>query len=312
MRTTPITAADLRASVVAVPPLARNADLSLNADANAAVLRHLENGGVRSVLYGGNANFYHLPVSEYANALDMLSDAAGSDTWILPSVGPDYGKAMDQAAILKRRAFPTAMLLPISFPFTSEGIAEAVRRFTDAYGKPAVVYIKAEPYIAPETLGRLVEEGRVAAVKYAVIRQDPTIDPYLDAILQAVDRSIVVSGIGERPAITHVRDFGLAGFTSGSICVAPRGSMALLKALQEGRDADAQAIWSRFMPLEDARDGISPIRVLHDAVTLAGVADMGPMLPMLSGLSPAERERVRPVAEALRMADTALAAPHAA
>ncbi|MNT70970.1 hypothetical protein D3C72_2094070 [compost metagenome] len=53
------------------------------------------------------------------------------------------------------------------------------------------------------------------------------------------------------------------------------------------------------MGLEDCRDSISPIRVLHDAVTLSGVADMGPMLPLLTGISSAERERVAPVARAL-------------
>ncbi len=44
-----------------------------------------------------------------------------------------------------------------------------------------------------------------------------------------------------------------------------------------------------FLPLEDCRDAYSPIRVLHDAVTLAGIADMGPMLPMLSNLPEAQR-----------------------
>jgi dihydroxy-acid dehydratase len=36
--------------------------------------------------------------------------------------------------------------------------------------------------------------------------------------------------------------------------------------------------------------------VLHDAVTLSGVAECGPMLPLLTGLSPDERARVAPVA----------------
>ena len=63
-----------------------------------------------------------------------------------------------------------------------------------------------------------------------------------------------------------------------------------------------------FLPLEDARDDISPIRVLHDAVMLAGVADTGPMLPLLSGLSPDERARVAPVAKTLLERDRARAA----
>lgn len=303
MKTSPVTVADLQRSVIAVPPLARNADLSLNHDANRAVLRHLEAGGVRSVMYGGNANFYHIAVSEYARVLDFLAQAAGDDTWVLPSAGPDYGKLMDQARLLRERAFPTAMLLPMSFPYTDAGLADGVRRFSDALGRPVVVYIKSERYLAPETLARLVAEERIAAIKYAVVRQDPGQDPYLSELLTAVDKRYVVSGIGERPAVTHFRQFGLSSFTSGSVCVAPRGSMQMLRCLQAGDFGQAEALRQTYLPLEDCRDEISPIRVLHDAVMLAGVADMGPMLPLLSGLAPAERERVAPVAQALLARD---------
>ncbi|ARP95535.1 dihydrodipicolinate synthase family protein [Bordetella genomosp. 13] len=299
MKTTPVTAADLRRSVIAVPPLARSADLSLNEAANRALLRHLEDGGVRSVMYGGNANFYNVGVSEYARLVDFLAEAAGADTWVLPSAGPDFGKLMDQAAILRTREFPTAMLLPMSFPYTDAGLADGVRRFSDALGKPAVVYIKSADYLAPATVARLIEEGRIAALKYAVVRDDPADDPYLSALREAVDSRWIVSGIGERPAIEHMRGFGLQSFTSGSVCVAPRGSMRLLGLLRDGHYEEAEQVRQAYLPLEDCRDGISPIRVLHDAVTLSGVADMGPMLPLLTGLSESERQRVAPVARAL-------------
>lgn len=308
MKTTAVSKADLERSVIAVPPLARNADLSLNMAANRALIGHLETGGVRSIMYGGNANFYHVAPSEYAGILDFLADAAGHDTWVLPSVGPDYGKMMDQAKLLKARAFPTAMLLPITFPYTDAGLAAGVRRFTDALGKPAVIYIKSDNYIRPETLALLREEGRVASVKYAAVHANPAIDPYLTELVRQVGADVMVSGIGERPAIVHLRDFGLTGFTSGSVCVAPRGSMQLLDLLQRGRYAEAELIRARYMPLEDCRDAISPIRVLHDAVTLSGVADMGPMLPLLTGLEAAERRRVEPVAKKLLADDGGLQA----
>ncbi|EWM52078.1 dihydrodipicolinate synthetase domain protein [Bordetella holmesii CDC-H635-BH] len=259
--------------------------------------------GVRNVMYGGNANFYNIEVSEYAAVVDALAAAAGAQTWVLPSVGPDYGKLMDQAAILRTRDFPTAMLLPMAFPYTDAGLADGVRRFTDRLGRPAVLYIKAANYLAPATLAQLIEEGRIVAVKYAVVRADPAQDDYLAALLQEVDAQHVVSGIGERPAIVHFRRFGLKSFTSGSVCVAPRGSMQLLRSLQAGQFEQAERLRATYMPLEDCRDEISPIRVLHEAVTLAGVADMGPMLPLLSGLDAAERARVAPVARALREQD---------
>ena len=42
MKTSPVTVQDLQRSVIAVPPLARHADLSLNEGANQKLLRHLE------------------------------------------------------------------------------------------------------------------------------------------------------------------------------------------------------------------------------------------------------------------------------
>src|SRR3954467_4493024 len=109
---TALTPERLTASVLAVPPLARNADLSLNDAENAKLIRHIEAGGVRTLLYGGNANFYHLPLSEYDRVLHMLAGAAGPDTLVIPSAGPAYGFSTDQAKVLRGHQFPTVMILP--------------------------------------------------------------------------------------------------------------------------------------------------------------------------------------------------------
>jgi len=299
LKTSAVQPADLSASVLAVPPLARRADLSLDPEQNRALIRHLESGGVRTLMYGGNANFYHLPLSEYAETLDLVEETAAPDTWIIPSAGADYGKLMDQAAILRARAFPTAMALPFGNPSNDSGVATALRKFADRLGKPIIAYVKSLGYIEPATLGKLAKDGVICAIKYAVVRDDSKKDAYLDALITHVDRKIIISGIGERPAIVHLRDFGLQGFTSGSGCIAPSLSMALLDALKRKRYDEAEAIRASFIALEDARDAISPIRVLHDAVTLAGIADMGPMLPMISNLDAKERDAVQSAAKAL-------------
>ncbi|HZN64194.1 MAG TPA: hypothetical protein VFB66_02760, partial [Tepidisphaeraceae bacterium] len=59
----------LTQSVIAVPPLARDRDFSVNEGENRKLIRHIEAGGVRTLLYGGNANFYHVPLSEYDRLL---------------------------------------------------------------------------------------------------------------------------------------------------------------------------------------------------------------------------------------------------
>ena len=56
MQTAEITSEDLSASVIAVPPLCRAADLTIDREQNRRLIAHLEKGGVRTLLYGGNAN----------------------------------------------------------------------------------------------------------------------------------------------------------------------------------------------------------------------------------------------------------------
>jgi dihydrodipicolinate synthase/N-acetylneuraminate lyase len=306
MKTTPVTPADIGASVLAVPPLARNADFSLNRAGNASLIRHLEAGGVRTLMYGGNANFYNVGLYEYASILDMLEETAAAGTWVIPSVGPDFGKMMDQADILRGRKFPTAMALPQTFPMTPAGVETGLKRLADRMGKKIIVYIKAEGFTTPESVKSLVDSGIVAGIKYAIVRKDPKEDAFLSKLVELVDRKLIISGIGERPAIVHLRDFGLNAFTSGSVCIGPRGSMALLAALKRKDYATAEKIRAAYIALEDCRDKLSPIRVLHEAVTLAGIADMGPMLPLLSNLEAEHHDAVRQAARELLTHDRGL------
>ena len=282
MKTSPVTPADLASSVIAVPPLARHRDLTISNADNRALIQYLEEGGVRTLLYGGNANLYNVGANELPELLDMLEQEAGDDTWVIPSVGPDYGKLMDQLAVLKGRDFPTVMILPLGFPATGDGLTTGIRRFAEAFGKPVIVYIKSDGYLEPLQVAALADDGLVAAIKYATVRKDPAEDPYLRKLIDVVDRKCIVSGIGERPAIVHLRDFGLNGFTSGSVCVAPNSSMKILALCKAHRWKEAEEERKAFLPLEDCRDSYSPIRVLHDAVTLSAIADMGPILPLLS------------------------------
>jgi 4-hydroxy-tetrahydrodipicolinate synthase len=284
MKTSPVTIEDLRRSVLSVPPLARRADLSLDERENAKIVGHLRAGGVSTFMYGGNANLYHVGVTEFGVLCEMLQRLAAADDWMIPSVGSDFGKAMDQVAIAKDRPFPTVMVLPHRFPATTKGIATGLRRLADAYGKAIVAYVKDHDYVDASDLGRLVEDGAVVAVKYGTVRESPAEDAYLAAIVDAVGADRVISGIGERPAITHWTRFGLRAFTSGAVCIAPALSTAILRALQAGDMSAAEALRAHFMPFEDLRDAHSPLRVLHEGVRLAGIAETGPMLPLLSNI----------------------------
>jgi dihydrodipicolinate synthase/N-acetylneuraminate lyase len=284
---------DHKHKVFAVPPLARHADLTLNRAANAALIRHIEAGGVRALMYGGNANFYNIGLYEYAGVVDQLMELAAPGTWVIPSVGPDFGKMMDQAEVLRSRPFPTAMVLPASAAFSESGVESGLRRFADRLGKPFILYLRAETYLSPAGIERLVKERLVKAIKYGITREDPR------ELIQRVGAEMIISGMGERPAIVHLGEFGLPSFTSGAVCIAPRLSVALLQAMQRGDLKTAERLRAAFMPLEDCRDAHNPVRVLHEAVTMSGIADMGPVLPLLGNLDAAHHDKVRDAARLL-------------
>jgi dihydrodipicolinate synthase/N-acetylneuraminate lyase len=307
MKTTPITFDDLAASVIAVPPLARHDDFSLNRAANLALIRSLEAGGVTSLMYGGNANFYHLPIGQLAEVLDELEALAADDTWVLPSVGADYGRMIDALPVLKARNFPTVMVLPAVFPTTTAGVERGIRDFSDALGKPVILYVKREGYLSAEGIESLVKEGRVVAIKYAVVRTNPSEDALLSELCQRIDRRYLISGIGERPVVEHYRDFGLSSFTSGSVCLAPTLCNRLREALVAGDFAQAQELVNYFIPLEDCRDAISPMRVLHVAVSEGEVARTGPLMPLVDAeLTADQRHAVANAARPLAQAEARL------
>jgi dihydrodipicolinate synthase/N-acetylneuraminate lyase len=296
---TQFTTTHLQNSVISVPPLCRDASLKVNANENARVIRHIEAGGVSTLLYGGNANFYNIALSEYAGVLDMLEAAAAPETWVVPSVGPYFGTMMDQAAILAARKFPTAMILPTIAVSSPEGVRVAVMKFVERAGIPAVLYVKDEKYVTVEVVKSLVEARVISWIKYAVVRKDPADDPLLRAIVDNVDPALIVSGIGEQPIIAHWKDFGIRAFTSGCVCVAPRRSQEMLHALQHGDFAKAEALRERFNSLESLRNAHGPIPVLHHAVALAGIANTGPDLPLLAGIAGPLAEPIQTAAKGL-------------
>lgn len=300
MKRTPVTPADLR-GVIAVPPLPRRVGDPRRAPEFGEARRlldHVAAAGIRRFMFGGNAFFHHVTLREYAAALDWMGTLP-DDWWVLPSAGPSYGRLMDQAEVLRGRGFPAVMALPCTDPRDAAGLEVGLREFAEASGTKLILYLKSEDTFGArleegmDAMGRLCASGVCVGIKYAVVRDDPRQDAYLEGLLRRVPRELVVSGIGERPAVVHLRDWGLSGFTTGSGCAAPGWTQRMFELCQAGSWAEAESIRQRFLPLEDCRDAWNPAKVLHHAVALAGVADTGPMPPFLAGLSEDQQARIR-------------------
>jgi dihydrodipicolinate synthase/N-acetylneuraminate lyase len=296
--------------VFAVPPLPRRADAKRTLDLDAAerIAHHIEAGGSTRFLYGGNAFLYHATLGEFEMLAGWLASFA-APRWPIPSIGPSFGRALDQARILRAHRFPAVMMLPCADPRDARGLEAGYRDIADAAGTPLILYLKSQDAFGAdenaglEAIARLVADGVAVAIKYAVVLDDPSRDRYLEGLLRRVDKARVVTGMGERPAIVHLRDFGLNGMTTGSGCIAPRSCQDFFEAARAGDWARAESLRAVFMPLEDLRDAWGPARVLHHAAEAAGIATTGPIPPYVSALDEKQIAILTPVARALQQAE---------
>jgi dihydrodipicolinate synthase/N-acetylneuraminate lyase len=293
--------------VFAVPPLPRKADArrSIDFDAAEAVASHIEAGGITHLLYGGNAFLYHATNDDFETLAGWLAHMPSTRVPI-PSLGPSFGRALDQARVLSRYSFAAAMMLPCGDPRDPKGLEAGYREIARAAGVPLIIYLKSDDAFGLDraagldAIGRLIDDGVAIAIKYAVVLPDPKADEYLGALLWRVDNTRVVSGMGERPAIVHLKDFRLAGMTTGSGCIAPKTCRAFFDACRRGEWARAESLRAEFMPLEDLRDAWGPARVLHHATESAGIVATGPIPPYVSPLAEANLDQLAAVARALR------------
>ena len=97
--------------------------------------------------------------------------------------------------------------------------------------------------------------------------------------------------------------------TSRKSCCASQSGPALPGHEQRsGAWEEAERIRALFRPLEDLRNAINPIRVLHRAVAGAGIAPTGPLLPLLSNVEAEHEAAIDAAASALIAADRAVSA----
>ena len=292
--------------VFAVPPLARRDDASRSIDIeqNELVVKHISAAGIKRFIYGGNAFIYHVTLAEFEAMLEWFRSLP-DELWLIPSIGPSFGRSLEQAALLRKYNFPSAMVLPCADPRDAAGLERGYREIADAAASKLIVYLKEENNFGADknagldAVARLVDDGICKGIKYAVVREDPKQDPYLEALLARVDRKYIISGIGERPAIDHLRDWKLSGFTTGSGCIAPGLSQQLFESLQREDYELAASLREKFIPLEDLRDEWGPARVLHHATELCGIAQTGPIAPYVSELGDVQLETLSSVAKML-------------
>lgn len=279
--------------VVAVPPVALDTDFRIAHAANRALVDYMRDGGIDLLLFGGNANIYHFGLALYSELAEWMADLQSDGLDVIASIGPDFGKALDQVSVLTRAGLEDAMVLPMMFPADPAGVTDGIRRIADRLGNGVIIYIKKDGTISADALAKLFDEGAVRLVKYAVERDNPARDAFLDSLIGAVGKDRIASGMGETPIHDHLGNRQLLTYTSGAVCFAPRAIAALREMYCRGELAQAAEFSRPFLNFERMRAELGGIAVLHAAVSEI-VTDMGPMLPLLARLTRDQCEMLSP------------------
>jgi hypothetical protein len=195
------------------------------------------------------------------------------------------------------------MILPRRGITTSASVATAV---ASPSGRPALLYIAHTATSNRRTSPPSIATGpsaRLSTRPFA--RRHRARDDYLRRLTQHVDPRKIVNGIGEQPAVVHLRDFKLGGYqrlcVRGAAAVTREAMLAACFAAIGVRRNGSEAS-SRSRTCETPS---TPIRAcFHEAVEAAGIAATERcLLPLLSNVGDKDRPAIAAAALSLRSAE---------
>ncbi|MGE5178635.1 MAG: 4-hydroxy-tetrahydrodipicolinate synthase [Bacteroidota bacterium] len=266
--------------VALVTPFRRGA---LDQQAFGSLAESLVARGVRA-LYpcGCTGEATSLTREERATAIRIAVEAARGKAAVIAGTGT---AVTDETIELSREAIrlgadAVMVITPYSVKPTQEGMIAHYRAVADAIDRPMVLYNvpgRTGASIAPETVAKLGEHPRIAAIKEA--------SGSLDQSSQIRLRSDITILAGDDALYLPLLSVGAKGVVSVAGHLVPEDMVAIGDRFREGRVAEAEAIHRRLYPLFKALFlETSPAPVKY-GLSVLGVTTPDLRLPLV-GLKP--------------------------
>jgi 4-hydroxy-tetrahydrodipicolinate synthase len=250
--------------------------------------------GIGALTVNGNTSeFYGLTFEEARRMQGAVPGIVAGRAVVVAGVGRSVAEAASLARAARADGCDAVMIHQPPDPFRApRGVAAYVARVAEAAdGLPVLLYLRDDSGGA-EAIAALCAIPGVAGVKWAT----PNLMA-LAAARRAAPRLAWICGLAE-PWAPPMTALGTRGFTSGVINVAPHLSMAVLRALERGEMAAANAAIAAIEPFERLRaaegNGAN-IPVVKAALALIG-EDAGHARPPAAWpMPPAALEALREV-----------------
>ena len=281
--------------VVAITP--RRSDRQVDLQGAYKNVRYLIEHGVDFIMPAcGTGLVYDMSLEDYEALVGTFVDAASDEAWIVPGIGPGFGRSVEMGRIAQSMGVAGVMIMPIVGPASAEGVFNGLREITKAVRLPTVLYQRRLDIMPVADVIRLCELDNVVGLKYAV--EDTAA---FEAIAEkAGNRAAMICGMAEDPCITYM-ERGAVGFSSGMANFVPRLSLTLLRTFASGDTVEAERLQALMVPFEDLR-GERGARysasALHAAMDYAGLAG-GPVIPFAADVAAEHLPRLHSMVERL-------------
>ena len=244
----------------------------------------------------GTGLVYDASLKEYETAVGAVVDQAGGRAFVVPGIGPGYGRSLEMAAIARSAGAAGVMIMPIVGPASDNGARAGLEKIARACRLPVLLYQRRLDIMPVDHVVELCRLDEVVGLKYAV----DDLSAFSRMVARAGQHAAMICGMAEDPCIEYL-EAGAVGFSSGMANFVPRMSLELLRTFGDG-DAEAAARLREVMvPFEDLRGEDSArysSSALHAAMEYAGLAG-GPVVPFAEPVSAGDLPRLHDMMDRL-------------
>jgi 4-hydroxy-tetrahydrodipicolinate synthase len=251
----------------------------------------IQNGTDAIVPCGTTGESATLTMAEHGRVIDVAVEAVNKRVPVIAGTG---GNNTNEAIELtehakKAGADATLQVAPYYNKPTQEGLYRHFKAISDAVPLPQVLYNvpgRTSVNMLPETVARLAELPDIVAIKEA----SGNIGQMAEVVRLGGDKITLLSG--DDNLTLPVLSLGGKGVVSVVANIVPRDNADLVKAWEEGRVEEAQALFFKLLPLCQAMFyETNPIPV-KTSLALMGKTTDEFRLPMCN-LAPANLDRLK-------------------
>ncbi len=215
-----------------------------------AVVEHTMDGGVHGLIpCGSTGEFATLSPDERRRVVEVVAEAAGGRTPIVPQIG---AMTTREASALARHAESNGaaavmVVAPYYEALTVAEIADYYRRVADAVSIPVMVYnlpAATGVNLAPADVARMARD--VPTIRYV---KDTTGDLSQAAQLIHDHGDVLATFVGWDPLYFAALCEGAAGSVLGAANIVPGQTAEIYERVRAGRIAEARQRWERLYPL---------------------------------------------------------------